>query len=271
MAENILETDRLVLREMTDGDFPALCRMLQDREVMYAYEHAFSDQEAWDWLRRQQERYRTDGFGLWAVVEKCSGEMVGQCGLTWQELGDGTRVPEVGYLLEKAAWHRGYAAEAARACRDYAMDRLGFGEVYSIIRDNNLASQKVARRNGMRERGSFVKRYYGVDMPHIVFSVRREERPKLETRDLTAGEADQAARILREGGLVGIPTETVYGLGANGLNPEAVAHIFEAKGRPQDNPLILHIPSADHLERYCQEIRTAPTPWRRPTGRVPSP
>ena len=254
MAENILETDRLALREMTDGDFPALCRMLQDGEVMYAYEHAFSDQEAWDWLRRQQERYRTDGFGLWAVVEKNSGEMVGQCGITWQELGDGTRVPEVGYLLEKTAWHKGYAAEAARACRDYAMDRLGFGEVYSIIRDNNLASQKVARRNGMKERGSFVKHYYGMDMPHIVFSVRREERPRLETRDLTAGEADQAAQILREGGLVGIPTETVYGLGANGLDPDAVERIFEAKGRPQDNPLILHIPSADHLERYCQEI-----------------
>ena len=81
MSENILETDRLALREMTDGDFPALCRMLQDGEVMYAYEHAFSDQEAWDWLRRQQERYRTDGFGLWAVVEKCSGEMVGQLSL----------------------------------------------------------------------------------------------------------------------------------------------------------------------------------------------
>ena len=53
---------------------------------------------------------------------------------------------------------------------------------------------------------------------------------------------------------MGIPTETVYGLGANGLDPDAVARIFEAKGRPQDNPLILHIPSADHLERYCQEI-----------------
>ena len=60
--------------------------------------------------------------------------------------------------------------------------------------------------------------------------------------------------ILREGGLVGIPTETVYGLGANGLDPDAVSHIFEAKGRPQDNPLILHIPSADWLERYCKDI-----------------
>ena len=57
---------------------------------MYAYEHAFSDQEAWEWLRRQQARYRKDGFGLWAAVERTSGEMVGQCGLTWQGLGDGT-------------------------------------------------------------------------------------------------------------------------------------------------------------------------------------
>ena len=56
------------------------------------------------------------------------------------------------------------------------MDRLGFWEVYSIIRDNNLPSQEVARRNGMQERGSFVKHYYGMDMPHIVFSVRQGEQ-----------------------------------------------------------------------------------------------
>ena len=66
-----------------------------------------------------------------------------------------------------------------------------------------------------------------------------------------------AAEIIRGGGLLGIPTETVYGLGANGLDPEAVANIFAAKGRPQDNPLILHIPSAAWLERYCRNISDA--------------
>ena len=76
----------------------------------------------------------------------------------------------------------------------------------------------------------------------------------MQTLRLKAGQAEQAAAILRRGGLVGIPTETVYGLGANGLDGEAVARIFAAKGRPQDNPLILHIPSADHLERYCTDI-----------------
>ena len=67
-------------------------------------------------------------------------------------------------------------------------------------------------------------------------------------------EIREAARILRRGGLLGIPTETVYGLGANALDEEAVGHIFEAKGRPQDNPLILHVPDAGWLERYCREV-----------------
>ncbi len=76
----------------------------------------------------------------------------------------------------------------------------------------------------------------------------------MNTKLLTQNELDQAAAILREGGLVGIPTETVYGLGANGLNEQAVKNIFAAKGRPQDNPLILHIPDVSWLERYCKDI-----------------
>lgn len=76
----------------------------------------------------------------------------------------------------------------------------------------------------------------------------------MNTQRLTELDIEQAACVIKRGGLLGIPTETVYGLGANGLDPEAVTHIFEAKGRPQDNPLILHIPSAAWLERYCQDI-----------------
>lgn len=76
--------------------------------------------------------------------------------------------------------------------------------------------------------------------------------PALQREEVSA-----AAGILRHGGLVGLPTETVYGLGANGLNESAVRAIFEAKGRPQDNPLILHIPSEDWLEQFCCEIPDA--------------
>ena len=63
-----------------------------------------------------------------------------------------------------------------------------------------------------------------------------------------------AADILRQGGLIGIPTETVYGLGANALDEDAVRKIFEAKGRPQDNPLIIHIPGPQWLPRYCEDV-----------------
>lgn len=76
----------------------------------------------------------------------------------------------------------------------------------------------------------------------------------MNTKRLTHNQVQEAAEILKRGGLLGIPTETVYGLGADGLNPAAVARIFEAKGRPQDNPLILHIPTAGWLERYCTDI-----------------
>lgn len=71
------------------------------------------------------------------------------------------------------------------------------------------------------------------------------------------GAAQLAADIIHNGGLVAIPTETVYGLGADGLNPQAVAEIFRVKGRPQDNPLILHVAGAEDMEKYCCDIPEA--------------
>ena len=82
----------------------------------------------------------------------------------------------------------------------------------------------------------------------------------METLFLSANDpkcAETAAKIIKNGGLVAIPTETVYGLGANGLNEDAVLKIFEAKGRPQDNPLILHIADPDQIESLCHHIPQA--------------
>lgn len=164
-VQMILETERLYLRELTQEDYPSLCRILQDEETMYAYEGAFCDTEVQEWLDRQISRYRRWGFGLWAVILKETDQMIGQCGLTMQPW-KGEEVLEVGYLLERNFWHRGYATEAARACRDYAFEVLQAKEVCSIIRDTNLASQKVAIRNGMCRKDSDIKHYKGVDMLH---------------------------------------------------------------------------------------------------------
>lgn len=170
----IMKTERLVLRELAPSDYDSLCSILQDPDVMYAYEHAFSGDEVSEWLDRQLSRYEKDGCGLWAVLDKEGGALIGQCGVTRQDIGTGT-VPEVGYLFAKAFWHRGYAAEAARACRDFAFEKMGVDEVYSIIRENNFPSRRVAERNGMTPRGRLIKHYYGMDMPHILYSVKREE------------------------------------------------------------------------------------------------
>lgn len=168
----ILDTQRLYLRELEQGDFDSLCEILQDEKTMYAYEGAFSGGEVQEWLDRQLFRYRQWGFGLWAMVLKETGKMIGQCGLTMQPWKE-SEVLEIGYLLNRSYWHKGYAAEAAEACKRYAFDVLKAEEVCSIIRDTNTASQNVAVRNGMTKTDSWIKHYRGVDMPHYRYVVRR--------------------------------------------------------------------------------------------------
>ena len=168
----ILETERLYLREMNQADFNSLCSILQDEETMYAYEGAFSDSEVQEWLDRQISRYQKWNFGLWAVTLKETDEMIGQCGLTMQPWKD-TEVLEIGYLFNRSYWHKGYATEAAQACKKYAFEVLKADEVCSIIRDTNTASQNVAVRNGMTATDSWIKHYRGINMPHYRYVVKR--------------------------------------------------------------------------------------------------
>jgi RimJ/RimL family protein N-acetyltransferase len=165
-----LRTARLVLNEMTDGDLPALRAILQDADAMTAYEGAFSEAEVLEWLRRMQRRYADDGFALWAM--RRDGEMIGQCGITRQRI-EADDVLEVGYLLRRDQWHRGYAVEAAAAARDWAFAELEAPAVWAKVRDTNLASMNVAIRLGMTVRRRFVTHYRGVDMPHLGFAVNR--------------------------------------------------------------------------------------------------
>lgn len=167
----IMETSRLLLREMTQRDYPALSAIMQDELTMKAYEGAFSDEETQAWLDKMLTRYTTEGLGLWAVILKENDEMIGQAGLTWQNVGD-QKVLEVGYLYRRDHWGKGYATEAAVACKEYAFTSLNAREVYSIIRDSNIASMNVAIRNGMLIRERFIKHYRNVDMPHFLFSVK---------------------------------------------------------------------------------------------------
>lgn len=174
----IIETARLYLRRMDQNDFHSLCKILQDPQTMYAYEGAFNDLEVQNWLDKQLAHYQKWGFGLWAMVLKDSDEMIGQCGLTMQPWKN-EEVLEIGYLLQRQYWHKGYATEAAVACKQYAFKTLHAEEVCSIIRDTNIASQNVAVRNGMRRMDRWIKSYRGVVMPHFRYIVKQEAAKRM--------------------------------------------------------------------------------------------
>lgn len=170
-----IETGRLLLREMTRDDLPGLRILLQDEGVMYAYNGAFQDDEVISWFDKMQTSYRQNGYGLWAVILKETGRMIGQCGLTDQTPFE-KPVLEIGYLFQKEYWHRGYATESAAAVRDYAFSSLQADELFSIIRCTNLPSRAVAKRLGMFCTKYFVKHYRGVNMPHFLYRVRKDEK-----------------------------------------------------------------------------------------------
>ena len=110
----ILETERLLLRELTQEDLPAVCDTLQNDEVRRVYEHDFTDGEAAAWIDRQRARYERYGFGLWAAQLR-GGETIGMAGLTLQPC-EGEEVLEIGCQLRPAYRGQGYAREAAAAC-----------------------------------------------------------------------------------------------------------------------------------------------------------
>ncbi len=148
MTQIILETSRLILRELTPDDLDFVAEMMAHPEVNRYYEKQFTREDSALWLDRQLARYRRDGHGFWLVVNKKSADPVGQVGLLLQEV-EGKRCPEVGWLLHRPWWGLGYATEAAAGVRALAKERWGYEDVISLIRPINDASCRVAERIGL--------------------------------------------------------------------------------------------------------------------------
>ncbi len=162
----ILETERLLLRELASTDLDFVADMMGNGEVTRYYGRRFDRADAEVWLNQQLERYRIDGHGLWLVLDRQAGTPIGQVGLMLQEVG-GLELPEIGWLLHRPYWGRGYATEAAAAARDAAFTQWRYRVVISLVRPENTSSQRVAQRIGMQPRG--LVHFEGFE--HLVFEI----------------------------------------------------------------------------------------------------
>ncbi|HEX5377571.1 MAG TPA: GNAT family N-acetyltransferase [Phenylobacterium sp.] len=150
----VFETERLVLDELA-----------ADRDELFVFEllnepgflENIGDRGVTDLAgaRRYIETgpaasYATNGFGLWRMVEKATGEPVGVCGLIKRE---GLADPDVGYAVLERFWGRGYAEEAARATLAHGRNALGIGRIVAITTPGNVGSIRVLEKIGLRPEG----------------------------------------------------------------------------------------------------------------------
>ncbi|MBW4662388.1 MAG: GNAT family N-acetyltransferase [Drouetiella hepatica Uher 2000/2452] len=166
----VLETKRLILREMAFYDVDDLFEVLSDPEAMQFYPQPFDRQMTQTWIERNVQRYTQHGFGLWALILKQTGKLIGDCGLIMQEV-DGVDEIEIGYHIRCDLWGKGLATEAAQACRDYGFSQLGFDKLISLINPANIASRRVAEKNGM----TLIKEIEWRDKPTCVYAIERSD------------------------------------------------------------------------------------------------
>ena len=146
----IIETERLKLREYTYDDFDSLYEILSDEETMEHYPKPFDEEKVRWWIQWNIENYAKYGFGLWAIILKETGEMIGDCGITIQNI-DGELLPEIGYHIHKKHWRKGFGSEAARAVRDWAFKNTKYDCLYSYMKYTNIGSYSTAAANGMKK------------------------------------------------------------------------------------------------------------------------
>lgn len=146
------ETDRLLTRFLVKDDYKAWSDFLSDNEsIRYLPESRFNSAEEWAkfWVNKQINRYKEKTYGLHALIEKKTGILIGQCGLLLQDV-DGIKEVEVGYHIIHNYRGKGFATEAAKAFKTFALDKQQCDSVISIIHTDNITSQSVAKKNGMQ-------------------------------------------------------------------------------------------------------------------------
>ncbi len=145
----VLQTQRLALREMEPGDAAFVVELLTDPSFLANIgDRGVRDTDsAQGYIERWRASYARDGYGLWLVELRDSGELIGMCGIVRR---DTLPAPDIGYALLPRHWSKGYAVEACSAVRDHAMHTLGLPQLLAIVAPGNTASVKVLDRIGLR-------------------------------------------------------------------------------------------------------------------------
>lgn len=168
----MIETKRLVLRRMIEDDTDQLLILFTDPRVMASFDGLLFDRTKMEtWVRRNLEHQDRYGYGLFSIILRNEGILIGDCGLEHMEVGGKAEV-ELGYDIRSEYWGKGYASEAARAVRDYAFTEIGLKRLISIIRPTNAASIRVAEKIGMDkehsiERSGHIYYIYSIHKEHI--------------------------------------------------------------------------------------------------------
>ncbi|MGD8189604.1 GNAT family N-acetyltransferase [Brevibacillus ginsengisoli] len=151
----IIETNRLIFRRYTEDDIDSLFRILSDPITMGFWPSPFSYELVSSWIKRNLSNYQELGFGRWAVILKESGELIGDCGITRSDL-NGTMENDLGYIIDHNYWNRGYAFEAANACKNYAFEQLKLERLCANMPINHSRSKNVALKIGMNLEKVFI-------------------------------------------------------------------------------------------------------------------
>ena len=166
--EAVIETERLWLRPLTVEDHEPLKAVLGDAETMSFYPAPFDDAKVTWWIERNLAHYSERGHGLWGIVLKSDGCLIGDCGLWPQSLEIGEEI-EIGWHVHKAHQRQGYATEAALASRDWGFDNLDVGRLISLILPANIPSRGVAEKIGM----TVAQELDHKGLLHYVYAIKR--------------------------------------------------------------------------------------------------
>ncbi|MEG4205196.1 GNAT family N-acetyltransferase [Microcoleus sp. Pol7_A1] len=162
-----IETARLYLRQFTPDDLDELYRIYSDPEIMKYLTGVKTKEETEIAIHTMLQRWEQNNFGMWALVHKIDRKLIGRCGLAFL---DKTPEVELGYAIDKVYWNQGLATEASFASLNYGFQILNLERIVAIARPENIASQRVIQKVGMKYEKN--ARYYETDV--LYYSISRE-------------------------------------------------------------------------------------------------